>query len=204
MKKVKQKVETVKANSAGLKRAIAVLRAGGIIVFPTETSYGIAADATNSKAVAKVYVVKRRSRVKSLPIIVSNVAMAEKYLQLNPLAQKFLKFFPAPLTLVVPLKKNSKLARNLTSNKKVAFRVPAHDFSRALAAKLQRPVTSTSANCSGKKPLFSPHNLALPVDLIVDAGKLKEVKPSTIVDCTSREARLIRRGSFSRGLNNLI
>lgn len=189
-------MKIVKPDKNGLQAAIEVLRAGGVVAFPTETSYGLAADATNLRAVARVYKIKKRSREKSLPVVVANIKMIEKYALLTPLARQLArKFFPAALTLVVKIRGKSKLAKNISSNGKIAFRVPAYEFARAISKKLGKPITSTSANLSGIAPLFSVRGLQLlDVDLVIDAGKLPRQKPSTIVDCTEKQPAVLRQG----------
>ncbi|MFH1247197.1 MAG: L-threonylcarbamoyladenylate synthase [Candidatus Micrarchaeota archaeon] len=179
--------------------AAAVLASGGVVIIPTESSYGIAADATNVAAVAKVYCLKKRTREKSLPVIVANVAMAKKFFNLNKAALQLCRFFPAPLTLVVK-QRGKKLARNISADGAVAFRVPKHKFCRDVAQKLGRPITSTSANISGKLPVFSLSKVKKlfsgKVDLIIDSGNLKKRKPSTIVNCVSKTLVVLRKGAF--------
>ncbi len=189
-------MKIVKADKNGLQAAVEVLAAGGVVAFPTETSYGLAADATNPRAVARVYRIKKRSGEKSLPVIVADLKMVEKYALLTSLAKQLArKFFPAPLTLVVKLRRNSGLAKNISSNGKIAFRVSSNKFAAALSKKLGKPITSTSANLSGKNSLFSVRGLQLHgVNLIIDAGKLPRKKPSTIVDCTEKQPAVLRQG----------
>lgn len=194
-----KKIKTVKADKKGLQAAVAVLRDGGVLVFPTETSYGLAVDATNSKAVAKIYKIKKRAREKSLPIIVADLKMAEKYALITTLARQLARrFFPAPLTLVVRLRGKNKLAKNISSNGKIAFRVPSNEFARNLAVRLGKPITSTSANISGQKPIFSLQSIEnLPANLFIDGGILPARKPSTIIDGTGKEPIVLRRGSIA-------
>jgi len=190
-------MKILKADKKGLQAAVEVLRGGGVVIFPTETSYGLAADATNSRAVARVYKIKKRSREKSLPVIVADLKMIETYVLLTPLARKLAnRFFPAPLTLVVKLRSGSKLASNISSNGKIAFRVPANKFARSLASELCTPITATSANLSGKKPIFSLRTVKnlRGIDLAVDGGTLLHRKPSTIVDCTGAKPKILRKG----------
>ncbi|MDP3741686.1 MAG: L-threonylcarbamoyladenylate synthase [Candidatus Micrarchaeota archaeon] len=197
---MKNKTRILKlSNKAAVDVAVAILRSGGVVILPTESSYGIAVDATNAVAVAKVYLLKKRSGGKSMPVIVSSVAMAKKFFNLNKTALKFCKFFPAPLTLVVK-QKRGKLARNISSDGTAAFRVPKSKFCRDVSQRLGRPITSTSANISGKQPVFSAVQVKRlfggKVELIVDAGNLKKRKPSTIVSCTGEKPVVLRKGEF--------
>lgn len=196
----KMKTSVAKIRSKNVASAtVAVLRSGGIVIIPTESAYGIAADATNTAAVVKVYRLKKRSKAKFMPIIVASMAMAKKYVSLNRAALNFCKFFPAPLTLVVR-QKGKKLATNISTNRSVAFRVPAHKFCREVSHLFGKPVTSTSANISGKAAVFSVNEVKKlfrgKVDLIIDAGNLKKRKPSTIVNCTSKKPVVLRKGAF--------
>lgn len=194
------KMVIVKADGQGLAKAAAAIRAGGTVIFPTETCYGIAADATNPRAVEKVFMAKGRRKEKALSIIVANESMAEKYCKLTPLARRLAKkFMPGPLTLVV--KKKSGLAKNLTTGSTVAFRVPGYSFALKLAKKAGRPITATSANQSGAPPLYDIGDVKMlfsnKADLIVDAGNLKKNPPSTLVDATSRPPRILREGALA-------
>ncbi len=185
-------------NRGAVDAVVAVLRGGGTIILPTESSYGIAADATNKDAVAKVYILKKRIHSKSLPVIVASVAMAKKFFVLNKAALRFCKFFPAPLTLLVR-QKRGKLADNVSADNSIAFRVPKNKFCRDVSQKLGRPITSTSANISGKLSVFSSVKAKKlfngKVELIVDAGNLSRRKPSTIVNCVGRQC-IVRQGAF--------
>ena len=194
------KTQTLKqSNKAAVDVAVAVLLGGGVVILPTESSYGIAVDATNSAAVAKVYSLKKRTSSKSMPVIVASVAMAKKFFNLNKTALRFCKYYPAPLTLVVK-QKPRKLADNISTNGTVAFRVPKNKFCREVSQKLGRPITSTSANISGKEAVFSAVEVkrlfSEKVDLIIDAGRLKKRKPSTIVDCVAVKQTVLRLGAF--------
>jgi L-threonylcarbamoyladenylate synthase len=134
-----------------------------------------------------------------MPVIVASVAMAKKFFLLNKTALQLCNFFPASLTLVVK-QKGKKLARNVSSDSTVAFRVPANKFCRDVSEKLGRPITATSANISGKAAVFSIREVKRlfggKVDLVIDGGKLKKRKPSTIVNCLSKSLVVLRKGAF--------
>lgn len=169
------------------------------MVLPTESSYGVAVDATNSEAVARVYSLKKRTGSKSMPVIVASVAMAKKFFLLNANALELCKFFPSPLTLVVK-QRGKKLAHNVSADRTVAFRVSANKFCRYVSRRLTKPITSTSANLSGKEAVFSFRKaqklFAGKVELIIDAGVLPRRKPSTIVNCCAEKPITLRRGAF--------
>ncbi len=197
---MKNKTKILKLSSKkALDVSVAVLRSGGVVILPTESSYGIAVDATNAAAVAKVYRLKKRSGSKFMPVIVASVAMAKKFFNLNKAALVLCKVYPAPLTLVVK-QKQGKLSSNISADGTVAFRVPKNKFCRDVSHRLGRPITSTSANISGKEAVFSAAEVKRlfggKVELIVDAGNLKKWKPSTIVNCVAGKPVVLRKGAF--------
>ncbi len=174
-----------------------LINAGEVIVFPTETIYAIGADATNPAAIEKVYELKGRDHDKPLPIIVSDINMIREYAQINPVAEKLAAaFMPGPLTLLVE-KNKGKLPDSLSGNG-VAFRIPGNHFARAIASESGKPVTSTSANMSGKPPLYTEREVREVFDgkvpLILSSGTLMETLPSTIVDTRATPQKLVREG----------
>ncbi len=196
------KAEIVKITARGaVGKVVAVLKKGGVAVLPTETMYGLAADATNEKAVARIFKIKRRKESKQLLVIVGNLKMAKEWFHFSRHAAILSRFFPAPLTLVVETKK--KLAPSLSSSNSIAFRVPAHSFCREVSKKLGKPITATSANISGELAIFSFKTIVQlfgdEVDLIIDAGTLPRSKPSTIVNCIETPF-IVRKGAFDKKL----
>ncbi len=179
------------------------LSEGGLVIMPTETAYGIAADATNDAAVRRVFEAKARPLERSLPIMVSDRYMIEEYAELAPIARHFMhKFMPGPLSLIVPRKADAKLAPSVSgSSNGVSFRIPGNDFARAIVAELGRPVTTTSANISGEGTLYASDEVRTAfmekVELILDQGNLAPVQPSTIVDLLGDEPKIIRHGPVS-------
>lgn len=175
----------VKQSSSAIQKAVSILEKGGLLVYPTETCYGLGADATNKKAVAKVFRVKGRDADKKIAFAVSSLQMAKKYFRINDDAEKLVKaFMPGPLTLIV--KGNS-------------FRIPLNKFVLELIEKFGRPITATSTNISGQEPIYSTDEIisifAGNVDLIVDAGNLPLRKVSTVFDVDSR--KILREGQIS-------
>ncbi|MBI5226614.1 threonylcarbamoyl-AMP synthase [Candidatus Micrarchaeota archaeon] len=179
------------------------LSVGGLVIMPTETAYGIAADATNDDAVRRVFEAKQRPLERSLPIMVSDRYMIEEYAELSALARHLMhSFMPGPLSLVVPLKVNSGLASSVSgSSNGISFRIPGNDFARAIVAELGKPVTTTSANISGEGTLYAADEVRAAflekVDLILDQGNLAPVQPSTIVDLLGDTPKIIRQGPIS-------
>ncbi len=198
---VKLKALIVKVDSSGLKKAASVVNRGGLAVFPTETCYGIAADATSPAAVEKVFSAKGRKKEKALSIIVADERMAREYCEITPLTHHLVhSFMPGPLTLVVKQKKGM-LAENISNTDTVAFRIPGHSFALSLVKKIGRPITATSANPSGAPPVYVARKakelFGDKVDLIVDAGSLPRKSPTALIDLTASPQKLLRSGALA-------
>ena len=187
------------ADASGLDRAAAALRHGGLVAFPTETVYGLGADARSDIAVARLYAAKGRPRFNPLIAHLPSTAEAEARGAFTADARRLAAaFWPGPLTLVVPATPGCDvglLARaGLTS---VALRVPAHPFARALLEKAGMPVVAPSANPSGRvSPTSAAHVLADlgdRIDLVLDGGACSVGVESTIVACLDRPT-LLRPG----------
>lgn len=179
-----------------VEKARQILENGGIVIFPTETAYGIAADARNSDAVEKVYKAKERSRSKGLTTIVNSKEQAEKYGVLTEKERRLVdEHMPGPLTLVVP--KDEGLAENL--NEQFVFRISSSEFARKLAREF--PITATSANISGKDTSYSIEEISSElinrVDAIVDHGELECGPTSTIAEIVDGEVVVHREGPIS-------
>jgi L-threonylcarbamoyladenylate synthase len=181
-------------NKKALSYALTVLKAGGIIIYPTESSYGIGCLFNNKKAVQRIFTLKKRSEQKTLPVIVGNQNSIGKYAKLSKVDKKLIKkFMPGPLSLLVPVKRN---APKMFQKKGIVFRIPKDVFARKLTQKVGQPIISTSANPTGKAAAYSSKEVVKlfsgKVDLIIDAGTLKKRSASTIFD--SRKQKLIRVG----------
>lgn len=192
-----------------LKSAIAVLKNGGVVVFPTETSYGIGCDATNARAVRQVFALKGRPDGKGTPLIVDSLTMAEKWGLFNVTAKKLAKkHWPGALTIIVPLRvfarneetKQSRVSPLVLQNKTVALRVSSHPIAHALAKGLGRPLVATSANLSGEPPAFSLKALSPLLKsfppAILNAGSLPKRKPTTLVKVIDDQCEVLRQGSI--------
>lgn len=181
-----------------------ILRAGGVILYPTDTLYGLGADALSNEAVAKIYAIKGRDESKPIHTIVSDVEMAAQYGEVNEIAFALAcAYLPGPLSLI--LKKRvaitTGIARGIDT---FGIRIPDNRFCIELARQLGKPYTTTSANESGKEPTRTADGIlaqlgerASMIDLAVDAGELPERLPSTIVDVTEGQARIVREGAIS-------
>lgn len=185
-------------NEAGIEAAVDAVVAGGTIVYPTETCYGIGGDATNVNAIKKVYEVKQRPRSKGLTVIVSSLAMAERYCRLS-LEERHLceALMPGPLTLVAEKKPNVPDALN----EKFVFRVPGEETARQISKRANTPIIATSANISGQHQAYSVDDIGedilFNVDVVLDGGTLEQRQPSTIVEILDSEVRIHRQGPVS-------
>lgn len=189
-----------------LAEVSAVLMAGGVVAFPTESSYGLAVDPCNEKAVRKVFAIKKRSSAKSLPLVASAIADVRKVFELQGVAGRLARRWPAPLTMVLRVKKDSRkiFAKGVAgADGSVAVRVPKSVWARAVAGAGGGMVTSTSANISGDAAIFDAGEIVrafgrarVRPDLVVDVGVLVERKPSTIVRVEGGRVGVLREGSL--------
>lgn len=195
---------TTENHAEVIEQAMAVLADGGLIIYPTETCYGIGADATNQEAIDKLLAYKTKRSDKALSVAVTGIEMAEQYVEINDTARRvYQNFLPGPITVVS--KSLGKLADNVASSMGTqGIRVPDFPLIRDLVAAYGKPVTSTSANASYKKTPYTIddilHNIgdkqkAL-LDLIIDAGELPRRKPSTVIDTTLDNIHIVRQGSL--------
>jgi L-threonylcarbamoyladenylate synthase len=186
---------------AGLKNQVEeakkMIEEGGIVVFPTETAYGIAADATDPKAVEKVYVAKQRPRSKGLTAIIDSLEAAEWYAELSEEEKKIVReFMPGPLTLVAEKKEN--VPDNL--NEDFAFRISSGKVASELAK--TGPITATSANISGNETSYRLEDISEELlekaDYVIDAGELDEGPTSTILELVNGEPVVHREGPIKK------
>ena len=189
------------ADAAGIAAASAVLAAGGIVAIPTETVYGLAADAANGTAVAAIYAAKGRPAFNPLIVHVADLAMAQRYASFEPLARQLAdRFWPGPLTLVLPRRQMAPASPLVTAGlPTIALRVPAHPVMQAVIRALGRGVAAPSANASGKlSPTRASHVAASLADvgLILDAGETEVGLESTIVAVAAGKATLLRQGGI--------
>ena len=195
-------VDPKKPPDQALVLAAEVIQAGGVIVYPTETLYGIGANAWNSGAVSRVQEIKHRSHPKPILVVVDSAASAGGVTQeISPLARRFMeRFWPGPLTLV--LRASVMLPATLTLGRgTIGVRVPSNPLCLRLLTLCGCPLTSTSANLSGEKTPSTPQEierkLGPGIDLYLNAGPLMESAPSTVLDVTGERPRLLREGAIS-------
>lgn len=195
--------ERLTADAQGIARAVALLRAGKLVAFPTETVYGLGADAGDARAVAGIYAAKERPRFNPLIAHVADRAAAERIGMFDAEASRLADaFWPGPLTLVVPYRGAgvSDLAR--AGNDSVALRVPSHPVAQALLAAFGGALAAPSANRSGRvSPTLAEHVLADldgRIHAVIEAGPADVGLESTIVACLDGGPRLLRPGGVPR------
>lgn len=182
-------------------KASGVLRSGGVIIYPTDTLYGLGADALSDEAVAKIYAIKGRNEGKPMHAVFADLAMVEEYAELNDVARKLAgKFWPGTLTLVLKKKPgvDSGIARGLET---IGIRIPDNDFCLELARAFGKPYTATSANKAGSPPhrsidkvLEQLQSTTNDVDLVIDDGQLPMRLPTTVVNLVSGVPVILREG----------
>lgn len=196
-------MKIIKLHEVDLDSLVDVLKQGQTLVYPTETTYGLGCDATNTEAVNKVFQIKKRQKDKSVLVIASHVNMMMDYVKWTPKMQELaMKYWPGPLTMVVPLKRRVELPEGVVSpDNTIAFRVTEHPLVFELTEKLGRPLVSTSANIAS---LESPYDIesvlamfqdaeAQP-DIIIDAGELPHHAPSTVIKVVGNFIEVLRQG----------
>ncbi len=177
-----------------IHEVIDVLRGGGLIIYPTDTVYGLGADAENEDAVRRVYEVKGRPEEKRLTIAVSDMDMLERYALLDDISRKLVeRFLPGKLTFI--LRKTPRVLDSVNPEA-IGVRIPNLPIVLEMIRDFGRAITATSANLSGRPPKLDPDEAAseIKADLLLDYGVLPPSRPSTIVDLTKGEPILIREG----------
>jgi L-threonylcarbamoyladenylate synthase len=178
-----------------------VLREDGIIVYPTETFYGLGANGFSATAINKVYRLKKRAPRKPISIVISDLSMLRQivsgdFSSFQPLISAF---WPGPMTII--LKASSAVPDELLGQKgTIGVRLTSHPWVRALVHQARFPITATSANISGETPISDPEKARESfegiVDLVVDGGKTEGRFPSTVMDLSGEQPRLVREGAI--------
>lgn len=181
-----------------IEKGVEILKQGGIIAFPTDTVYGLGADAFNSKAVERIYEVKKRPRHLPFPLLIADISQLTTVAEPESGIAWFLakRFWPGGLTLVVP--KAASLPAYLARGSTVAIRIPDHPVCLVLIRYLGSPIIGTSANISGEPATLTTdevkQQLADKVDFIIDGGKRPAGVESTVVDVTGEVPEILRQG----------
>lgn len=195
-------MKTVKlTNPLIIEEAVSALKQGGSVVYPTDTVYGLGVNPFDDFAVRRLFRIKKRSATKPVPLMVRNIAMAKKLAYVNPKTEKILRsIWPGAVSVI--LKRRDIIPNWITLGKDtVSLRIPDNEFCKLLLKEFNGPVSSTSANISGENPMSDPAEIRkrflkeiFRPDLIIDAGILEAKQPSTILDLSQAEPRVLRVG----------
>ncbi|EJF86736.1 L-threonylcarbamoyladenylate synthase [Bartonella rattimassiliensis] len=189
-------------NNVSIKEAITLLEQGGLVALPTETVYGLAGDATNGRAISSIFSIKKRPQFNPLIAHVNGIEMAERYVEIDFLSRQLMeKFWPGPLTLVLPLKEQHNIHPLTTSGlNTLAVRFPDSRFAD-IVQYLGRPLAAPSANQSGRLSPTSAEavfaSLGKTVSLILDGGPSKIGLESTIIRICAENIYLLRPGGLA-------
>ncbi|MFA6098903.1 MAG: L-threonylcarbamoyladenylate synthase [Patescibacteria group bacterium] len=194
------KINLKKPESSAIKQAVSIILAGGVVAYPTDTAYGLAANALDEKSIGKLFIIKHRVQ-KPLPIIVNSLAMLSKVAEVTPKEKKLIaKYWPGPLTVIFN-KKDSVPPFLTLGLPTIGVRIPDSLVAQALVKVCNKPLTSTSANITGKGNCYSPECVTrmfqdseTQPDLLLDAGDLPEVPVSTVAQVVDNKIKVIRKG----------
>lgn len=187
--------------------AVRALRQGKTVVFPTDTSYGLAVDATNEVAVRKLFRLKGRSFKKPVHVVVPSVAAGKRLVRWNAAAETLVRnFWPGAVTLVLPLRTTDASIHKLAAKSGfLGLRMPASDIALGLSKQLRLPITATSSNISGMPDCYSAAevieqfiNQKNKPDIIIDIGPLPRRKPSTVIKIADGIWEILRQGPVSK------
>lgn len=182
-----QLVLSEESKSMVIDRAVAILARGGILVYPSDTVYGLAVDATNSSAVLKIDKLKNRRADQKYSFNFSDLEMIKKFCNITSDQERILKkYLPGPYTFIL--------------TKDIAVRIPKNNIITDIAKVFGKPITATSANITGKSPATSTKNMDAKIylasDLIIEKTDFEANNPSTIVDISTQDYKVIRQGAF--------
>lgn len=199
-------MEILKIDSRNtIKKVASLILRGEVLVCPTDTVYGLLADASNQEAVEKLFKIKRRKKAKPIPVFVRDIKMAKRLAEISPKQEKFLrKVWPGKVTVVLRRSKDCKLPEILFGKEKktktIGLRIPDYPLISQLLEKVKRPLTGTSANISGLPPSTKIKDIIKQFQdkkfqpaLILNTGNLKPAKPSKVVDLTGKKPKVLRK-----------
>lgn len=184
-----------------ISKAALSLKNGKVLVYPTDTLYGLGANALDPKAISRVYKIKKQDRSKPISVIARDISMAKKIACIDSKVEKILNnIWPGPITII--LRKKDVIPHILTADgETIGVRIPSFKFVNDLMSSIDFPITATSANISGEKDLLTPKDILskfsqteFSPDIFVDAGKIKHPEPSTIIDLTTQTPKIVRIG----------
>ncbi|MGH1568905.1 MAG: L-threonylcarbamoyladenylate synthase [Nitrosopumilus sp.] len=190
----------VSCNKEGIEKASQIVNHGGIVIFPTDTVYGIGCNPYNKSSIKKIYEIKSRDVIKSLPVLTYSKDTAKKIVHFDKITEKIVeKFWPGPLTVILKVT-DDKIKESLNLDNKIAIRVPNHQCTLNLLQKCNYLV-GTSANISGNTSHTNPKDCLRDLkgyDVFVDGGIISSKGESTIIEIENKEIKIIREGSLSK------
>jgi len=195
-----QKINPQRPETDIIKKTAAIILGGGVVAFPTDTAYGLAVNALDEQSIGKLFVIKQRVQ-KPLPVIVDSLAMLNTIAEVTAEEKKIIrKYWPGAVTII--FKKKNNVPPFLTLGlPTIGVRIPDSKVAQALVKACGKPLTSTSANLSGKGNCYTPEcvmrmlqTMETQPDLILDAGELPEVPVSTVVQICDKKIKVIRQG----------
>ena len=190
----------VNCNDEGIRKSVEIIENGGVIIFPTDTVYGVGCNPYDVNAVKKIYEIKSREKIKSLPVLASSIEIVKQISIIDEFTEKIIKkYWPGPLTLILKLKdKNLKESLNLED--KIAVRIPNSVCTLKLLNKCNLLV-GTSANVSGDSSFTDPQECMKNVknyDIFVDGGTITSKGESTIIEIENEKIHVIREGALKK------
>ena len=193
-------MKILEATDEAVKQAAVIIRNGGVVVYPTETVYGLGCAPQIPEAAKRLCLIKGRAD-KPLPLVCSDAEAARRIVEFNPAAERLAeRFWPGPLMLVLPARVEYSIWVTHGA-KTLGLRVPGHEVSRKLARLSGGVIVSTSANRSGEEPQTSAsgaaRELGEEVDLILDGGRTPSREPSTVLDLSGEQAWILRKGPIT-------
>lgn len=184
-----RKLTMLKVSTEQIDAALQALQDGGVIVYPTETSYALGCDARHDMAVQRIFKIKGRATAKALPVIVPDVASIKNYVEESPVLKNLAaKFWPGPLNIIAPVAEGSPISARCAKDKTQSVRVSSHPFAAILVKRFGFPIVATSANITGQDAIYEVkkikqifQNCSEKIDLFIDGGDLPLLPASTTV-----------------------
>jgi L-threonylcarbamoyladenylate synthase len=190
----------VNCNDEGIRKSVEIIENGGVIIFPTDTVYGIGCNPYDANAVKKIYQIKSREKTKSLPVLASSIEIVKQITIIDEFTEKIVKkYWPGPLTLILKLK-DKNLKKSLNLEDKIAVRIPNSVCTLKLLNKCNL-IVGTSANVSGDSSFTNPQECMKNVknyDVFVDGGTITSKGESTIIEIENEKVHVIREGALKK------
>ena len=186
----------IDCNKEGIEKTYEIIKNGGIVIFPTDTVYGIGCNPYNENAVKKIYKIKSREKIKSLPVLAYSLEIVKKITHIDPFTEKIIeKYWQGSLTLILELT-DQKLKKSLNLDNKIAIRIPDSKCTLKLLEKCSLLV-GTSANISGNSSYTNPDECLKNIknyDVFLNGGTITSKGESTIIEIENEEIKMIREG----------